>query len=102
MVGAEGGAGVVWEGVGEGVEDDFDVADDYVDGVGIGGAGGDGGVGWVLDGAGGECDDFCLAGNVECDDGVAGVRGDGGGEDVLETSVGCRVCVGLLIVEGQG
>ena len=49
--GGEGAADVVWEGVGEGVEDDMDVADDYVDGVGVGGAGGHGGVGWVLDGA---------------------------------------------------
>ena len=87
--GGEGGAGVVWEWVGEGVEDDLVVLHDYVDGVGVGGAGDDGGVGWVLDGAGGERDDFCLAGDVERDDGVAVVGGDGGGEDVLETLVGC-------------
>ena len=100
MGGGEGGAGVVWEGMGEGVEDDLDVLHDHVDGVGVDGAGGDGGVGGVLDLAGREGDDSCLAGDVERDDGVAGVGSDGGGGDVLETLVGCRVCAGGLIVEG--
>lgn len=83
MGGGEGRASVVLEWVGEGVEDDLDVLHAHVDGMWVGGAGDDGGVGWVLDGAGGECDDFCLAGDLERDDGVAGVGGDGGGEDVL-------------------
>ena len=76
--------------MGEGVEDDLDVLDDDVDGVRVGGAGGDGGVGWVLDGAGGESDDFGLARDIEGDDGVAGVGGDGGGEDVLVMLVRCQ------------